>query len=112
MRVRAVLLAAALMLVPPGARAADLVVWWDRGFSVEEDGAVRELVAAFQSRTGKTVDLSFHVQWEMTRDLQAALDAGRPPDFAYGFWLFTTVPRWAHEGRLLDLTDAVDPYAA
>jgi hypothetical protein len=30
MRVRAVLLAAALVLAPLGARAADLVVWWDK----------------------------------------------------------------------------------
>ena len=31
MRVRAVLLAAALVLAPLGARAADLVVWWEEG---------------------------------------------------------------------------------
>ena len=31
MRVRAVLLAAALVLAPLGARAADLVVWWEKG---------------------------------------------------------------------------------
>jgi hypothetical protein len=29
---RAVLLAAMLMLVPLGVRAADLVVWWEKGF--------------------------------------------------------------------------------
>ena len=37
MRVRAVLLAAALVLAPLGARAADLVVWWEEGFNPEED---------------------------------------------------------------------------
>ena len=31
MRVRAILLAAALVLAPLGARAADLVVWWEEG---------------------------------------------------------------------------------
>jgi hypothetical protein len=31
MLVRAILLAAMLMMVPLGARAADLVVWWRRG---------------------------------------------------------------------------------
>ena len=54
MRVRAVLLAAALMLAPLGARAADLVVWWEEGFNPEEDQAVREIVAAFEQKTGKT----------------------------------------------------------
>ena len=42
MRVRAVLLAAALVLAPLGARAADLVVWWEEGCNPEEDQAVRE----------------------------------------------------------------------
>jgi ABC-type glycerol-3-phosphate transport system substrate-binding protein len=52
MRVRAILLAAALMLAPPAARAADLVVWWEGGFNPEEDQAVRETVAAFEHKTG------------------------------------------------------------
>ncbi len=47
MRLRAVILAAALMLVPLGTRAADLVVWWEEGWNPSEDQAVTELVAAF-----------------------------------------------------------------
>ena len=31
MRRFAVVLAAALIVIPPGARAADLVIWWDEG---------------------------------------------------------------------------------
>src|SRR5690348_14084421 len=53
MRVRAVLLAAALVLAPLGTRAADLVVWWEEGYHPREDQAVRELVAAFELKTGK-----------------------------------------------------------
>ena len=45
MRVRAVLLAAALVLAPLGARAADLVVWWDAGVNPEEAAAIRETAA-------------------------------------------------------------------
>ena len=59
MRVRAILLAAALALAPLGARAADLVVWWEQGFSPEEDEATREMMAAFERKTGKTVELTF-----------------------------------------------------
>jgi ABC-type glycerol-3-phosphate transport system substrate-binding protein len=55
MRVRAILLAAALALAPLGARAADLVVWWEQGFSPEEDEATREMMAAFEHETGTTV---------------------------------------------------------
>jgi ABC-type glycerol-3-phosphate transport system substrate-binding protein len=48
MRVCTILLAAALMLVPLGARAADLVVWWQQGITPQEDEAVVEIVAAFK----------------------------------------------------------------
>jgi ABC-type glycerol-3-phosphate transport system substrate-binding protein len=58
MRVRAVLLAAALALAPLDVRAADLVVWWEKGWNPEEDQAVREIVAAFQQKTGKQIDLA------------------------------------------------------
>ena len=59
MRTRAVLLAAALMLVPLSARAADLVVWWQEGFFPGENDAVREMMAAFEQKTSKTVELTF-----------------------------------------------------
>ena len=57
MRARAVVLAVALVLAPLGARAADLVVWWEKGFYPEEDAAVREIIAAFEQKTGKQVEL-------------------------------------------------------
>ena len=40
-----VFLAAALIIAPLGARAADLVVWWEMGSNPEEDAAVREVVS-------------------------------------------------------------------
>jgi ABC-type glycerol-3-phosphate transport system substrate-binding protein len=52
MRVQTVLLAAALVLAPLGATAADLVVWWEKGYYPGEDEAVGELVAAFEQKTG------------------------------------------------------------
>jgi multiple sugar transport system substrate-binding protein len=103
------LILAALILAPLGARAADLVVWWEKGYNPEEDGAVRETVAAFELKSGEKVDLSFHVQMEMASELQAALDAKHPPDLAYSVWAFPSVSRWAYEGRLVDLADAIEP---
>ena len=47
----------------------------------------------------------------------AALEAGRPPDFAFGFDLSNYRTKWALEDRLVDLSEAVgnfsdlfDPY--
>jgi ABC-type glycerol-3-phosphate transport system substrate-binding protein len=59
-RMRATVLAAALILVPLGARAADLVVWWEEGFNSEEDEAVSEIIAAFEQASGNQVELVFH----------------------------------------------------
>ena len=83
MRARAVVLAVALVLAPLGARAADLVVWWEKGFYPQEDAAVREIVAAFEQKTGKQVELVQPAQDEMFGKVQAALEAGQPPDFLF-----------------------------
>src|SRR4051794_3955054 len=107
MQVRAVLLAATLALAPLTATAADLVIWWEKGYNPEVDAAIRETVAAFEQKTGKQVELSLHVQWELPDELQAALKAGRPPDLAFGNWLYQYATEWAFEGRLIDLTAIV-----
>jgi multiple sugar transport system substrate-binding protein len=105
---RNVILAAALILVMPlGVRAADLVVWWDEGFYAEEAEAVRETVAAFEQRTGKQVELVFHPEGEHPEAIVAALEAGQPPDFAFGFRVDTRISEWAFNDRLVDLSGAV-----
>jgi multiple sugar transport system substrate-binding protein len=106
---RAVILAAALMLVPPGARAADLVVWWDHWTYPAADQAVRELVAAFEQTTGKQVELVFQVQAEHPDKIVAALEIDRPPDFSFGAWISSYISKWALDGRLADLTEAIGP---
>ena len=71
-------------LAPLGAQAADLVVWWEKGYYAEEDEAVREIIAAFEQETGKQVELVFHPEEELPDAIEAALEAGEPPDFAFG----------------------------
>lgn len=52
MRTRAVVLAVAIVMAPLGARGADLVMWWEQGYHhPEEEAAVREIVAAFPTRS-------------------------------------------------------------
>ena len=60
MRIRAVILASALIMSPLTAQAADLIVWWDEGYYAQEHEAVEEIVAAFGQDTGKQVELVFH----------------------------------------------------
>jgi multiple sugar transport system substrate-binding protein len=111
MRIAAVVLAAALAAAPPAAKSADLVVWWEKGQAAEEDEAVREIVAAFEQETGKQVELVL-VQEQQLADLVAALQARqRTPDFVYTVVGIPQVERWAYEGRLVDLSDAVGHFS-
>jgi multiple sugar transport system substrate-binding protein len=104
---RAVILAAAIVMAPLAATAADLVVWWEEGFNPEEDAAVREIIAAFEQDSGKQVELAFYPQADMADQIEAALQAGQPPDFAFGTNLWFT--GWLSDDRLVDLADTVGP---
>jgi len=102
-----------LILAPLSARGADLVVWWEKGQAAEEDEAVAEIIAAFEQETGKQVDLVLGPQEELVADLEAALQAGRrTPDFVFTVISIDHYERWAHEGRLVNLTDAIEPMTA
>jgi multiple sugar transport system substrate-binding protein len=106
-----VLAAAALVIAPFGARAADLVVWWEKGFYPQEDEAVKEVVAAFEQGSGKPVELVFYSYEDLPAAITAALEAGQPPDFAFGLFLDEHVPKWALEDRLVDLSDVIGPFS-
>ena len=111
MRSRDFILATLLILVPVGAKAADLIVWWDEGYYAQEDEAVREIIAAFEQKTGKQVELTFHSLDEHPDKITAALAAGRPPDFAFGALPRQLHREWALDDRLVDLTDTVGAFS-
>jgi multiple sugar transport system substrate-binding protein len=111
MRSPTAVLAATLAITPLGARAADLVVWWEKGFYPQEDEAVREIVAAFEQESGKQVELAFPEQEEFPSKVLAALEAGRPPDFAFSHVLQDYIGQWAFDDRLVDLSNAVGHFS-
>jgi multiple sugar transport system substrate-binding protein len=102
--------AATLILLPLRASAADLVVWWEKGQYDEEDQAVREIVAAFEQKADKEVELVLEKHEKLRDDTLAAIKAGRPPpDFIFTVVSIQYYERWAYEGRLVELTDAIGP---
>jgi multiple sugar transport system substrate-binding protein len=102
-RLVAMLFASILLLAPIGVRAADLVVWWDRGFYEQEDDAVAEIIAAFEQKTGKQVELIQHMYEDTHSKVEAALEAGKPPDFLYPLLSVRWIDQWAYEDRLAEL---------
>jgi multiple sugar transport system substrate-binding protein len=105
------LLAATFALAPPGAKAADLVVWWEEGYYDQENEAVGEIIAAFEHKTGKQVELVFLDEEEHPGAIVAALAAGQPPDFAFGTLMASYISEWAFDDRLADLSDAVGHFS-
>ena len=77
------------------------------GFYAQEDEAVREIIAAFEQDTGQDIELVLYEQAELSEKLKAALQAGRPPDFAFGQRIAPYITEWAFEDRLVDLTDTI-----
>jgi multiple sugar transport system substrate-binding protein len=104
-------LASILGMAPLGAKAAELVVWWEKGYYDQEDEAVAEIVAAFEQQTGNQVELVFLDEEEHTGAIAAALDAGQPPDFAFGTLMSAYISEWAFGDRLVVLSDAIGSFA-
>ena len=111
MRARAVILAVAIVAAPLGARAADLVVWWEKGYYAQEDEALAEIVTAFEQKSGRQIELVLHEQAEFPDAIEAAWQAGQPPDFAFGILLYLYPAQWALEDRLVDLSDTVGTFS-
>jgi multiple sugar transport system substrate-binding protein len=102
-------LGAMLAFAPLGARAADLVVWWEKGYYDQEDEAVREIVAVFEQDTGKHVELAQFGYPEIYDKAESALEAGQPPDFLFGTFSESRIPQWAYKDRLVDLESTLGP---
>jgi multiple sugar transport system substrate-binding protein len=100
-----------LILAPLGARGADLVVWWNKGTYPKEEEALHDTVAAFEQKTGKQVEIALYPDDELVDKIAKALEAGDPPDFAFGIQLTSHIPRWALEDRLVDLTETVGAFS-
>jgi multiple sugar transport system substrate-binding protein len=100
-------LVVALILTPIGARATDLVVWWEKGFYSQADEAVAEIIAAFEQEVGKQVELAQPAQEGIVDETLSALEAGTPPDFLFSTVIEARAARWAYEDRLVELEDAV-----
>lgn len=96
----------------PAANAADLVIWWNKSYYQEEDDKFDEIVKSFEEAKGIDVDYSLFINEDAPVKALAALSAGDVPDLAFGF-LFDLqhTSRWAYEGKLVDVSDVLEPMA-
>src|SRR6185436_10886664 len=104
-------LALSAMAFAGQAQAQDkLTVFWVKGFYKAEDDALYEAIAKFEKKTGVKVDLSQYAVQDMIPKTVAAMDSGTPPDVAYAdVYDFQTTGKWAFDGKLEDISDAINP---
>ncbi len=91
-----------------------LTVWWGKGFYKAEDDALFAAIKKFEAKNPKIkIDLSLYAPQEMIPKSVAAMDAGNPPDVAYGdVYDFQVTAKWAYDGKLEDLSSIIDPMNA
>jgi multiple sugar transport system substrate-binding protein len=98
--------------VGQSAIAADLVIWWNKSYYQEEDDKFDEIIKSFEAAKGIDVEYSLFTNEDVPVKVLAAISAGEVPDLAFGF-LFDLqhTSRWAYEGRLVDVSDVLEPMA-
>lgn len=87
-----------------------LEIWWTKGLTLAEDEAIQKIVKDWQRQSHISANLSFHKQDDILRKLERANQTGNPPDVLYAYKGDLALnPRFAWQGKLVDLADVVEP---
>jgi multiple sugar transport system substrate-binding protein len=106
----AAIASAVLLPAVPAAAQEKVTVWWTKGFYKSEDDALYEAIKKYEAKTGVKVDLSQYAPQDIIPKSVSALDAGTPPDVAYGdVYDFQVAGKWAFDGKLADISDVIEP---
>ena len=102
---------AGLVSASPAWSQDKLTVWWGKGFYKAEDDALYAAIKKFEASNPKVkIELSLYAPQEMIPKTVAALDAGNPPDVAYGdVFDFQVTAKWAYDGKLEDVSSILTP---
>ena len=87
-----------------------LKIWWDKGFTLEEDEALQQIVNDWKQQSGNKVKLSFYSTDELSQKVQRELRTGELPDLIATFKSEKSLTaRLAWEGKLADVSDVIAP---
>jgi len=106
-------LAAGVVARPYVANAAAKTasVWWTQGFVPEEDAAFRAMVAEYEKQSGNKIDVSLIPTGPLMQKIVSSLTSGDVPDvMSHTTQDATVIPQNAWKGKLVDLSDIVDPW--
>ncbi len=86
-----------------------LRIWWDKGYSPEEDAALQKLVQGWEQKTGNKVQIDFYTLDQRSAKPERYLQSGATPDIFMSFKAESTLnPRLAWEGKLIDVASIIE----
>lgn len=89
---------------------SELNIWWEQGYNLEEDEAIRNIVEDWHSETGNQVELSFFSTNELIAKVKRAVEGGNPPDLMMSPKADRILyPQLAWANKLEDVTDIIEP---
>ena len=87
-----------------------LKLWWDKGYSPEEDEALQKLVKEWERKTGNKAQVNFYTLDQRSEKPQRYLQGGETPDIFMSFKAESTLnATLAWEGKLIDVADIIEP---
>lgn len=88
----------------------ELNIWWEQGFNLDEDEAIRHITDDWQQQTGKKINLSLYSNSSLIAKLERAIDVGNLPDiFMAPEAERILYPRLAWQGELENVSDIIEP---
>ena len=93
-----------------GINRAELNIWWEKGFNLEEDAAFEAIIDDWERATGHQVELSFYPTNELSEKIVRAVRSGNVPDLIMSQKANPTLyPRLARDNKLEDVSDVIEP---
>jgi multiple sugar transport system substrate-binding protein len=87
-----------------------LKVWWEKGYSSQEDEALQKIVSDWEKKTGKKIDLLLSGTDELLQKSLRASKAGNLPDIILSFKAERSIStRFAWDGKLADVSNVIEP---
>ena len=91
---------------------SELNIWWEKGYSFEEDRALQTVVTNWQNQSAQDAKLTFYTNSELSTKIERAVVSGNLPDIIMNNTADRILyPRLAWEGKLEDVADLIEPNA-
>lgn len=91
----------------PTATETTLNIWWDKGYVLEEDEIIQQVISNWEQASGKQAKLTLYTADEIAQKAKRSIKAGTPPDVMFSSR--AEYPLLAWEGQLADVADVIEP---